>query len=325
MEALVHGKPHCPKTFSHHCTKGYVIGTSYEHYCGWKVWTPSLHTTCISSTVFFKHKYITNPSVTPADAIIVAAVNLSHLLTNSHKAHHNNNLQQTDLTGLQILTQLPPLPPQREQHKPNTRNAPSSQHPSTPPVVSDYDSDSSASDDESVAAPLLQAATRCFPGDALSVILDTDTGELLEYRLLFENPKYCTTWKNAYGKELGRLAQGIPGTVQGTNTIVFITPNQIPPNCQRDVTYGRICATIDLRRMTHITSILQSAATESLTLVLLNSVISTKGARFMTIDIRYFHLNTPMVRSKYMRLKVSDIPDNIIALYKLNKLTTTDG
>eukprot|EP00804_Cyclotella_cryptica_P024520 CCRYP_014626-RA/>CCRYP_014626-RA protein AED:0.39 eAED:0.39 QI:0/0/0/1/0/0/2/0/256 len=61
------------------------------------------------------------------------------------------------------------------------------------------------------------------------------------------------------------------------------------------------------------------------TKVLLNSVISTKGARFMTIDIRDFYLNTPMVRPKYMRLEVSDIPDHIIALYNLNKLATTDG
>jgi hypothetical protein len=61
------------------------------------------------------------------------------------------------------------------------------------------------------------------------------------------------------------------------------------------------------------------------TKVLLNSVISTKGARFMTIDIKDFYLNTPMVRPEYMRLKLSDIPDHIITLYKLNKLATPDG
>ncbi len=47
------------------------------------------------------------------------------------------------------------------------------------------------------------------------------------------------------------------------------------------------------------------------TKVLLNSVISTNGARFMTIDIKDFYLNTPMVCPEYMRLKLSDIPDNI--------------
>eukprot|EP00804_Cyclotella_cryptica_P014003 CCRYP_002477-RA/>CCRYP_002477-RA protein AED:0.39 eAED:0.39 QI:0/0/0/1/0/0/2/0/255 len=113
-EALIHDKHHCRKTFAQHCTKGLVISTSYKHYRCWKVWTYSSCTTHISATNIFKHKYITNPSVTPADAIIAAAANLSHLLTKNLAAQHNNNLQQTDLTRLQILTQPPPLPSQWE-------------------------------------------------------------------------------------------------------------------------------------------------------------------------------------------------------------------
>eukprot|EP00804_Cyclotella_cryptica_P031351 CCRYP_012175-RA/>CCRYP_012175-RA protein AED:0.45 eAED:0.45 QI:0/-1/0/1/-1/1/1/0/124 len=61
------------------------------------------------------------------------------------------------------------------------------------------------------------------------------------------------------------------------------------------------------------------------TKVLLNSVISTKGALFMTIDIKDFYLNTPMACPEYMQLKLSDIPDHIIALYKLDTLATTNG
>eukprot|EP00804_Cyclotella_cryptica_P024841 CCRYP_001785-RA/>CCRYP_001785-RA protein AED:0.34 eAED:0.34 QI:0/0/0/1/0/0/2/0/376 len=61
------------------------------------------------------------------------------------------------------------------------------------------------------------------------------------------------------------------------------------------------------------------------TKILLNSVISTKEPRFMTIDIKDFYLNTPMVCPEYMRLKLSDIPDHIIKLYKLDKLVTADG
>eukprot|EP00804_Cyclotella_cryptica_P006740 CCRYP_015699-RA/>CCRYP_015699-RA protein AED:0.48 eAED:0.59 QI:0/0/0/0.33/0/0.66/3/0/297 len=174
-----------------------------------------------------------------------------------------------------------------------------------------------------------QAAIRRFPRDALSAILDTDTGELLEYQHLIKNPKYRTIWKNAYGKELGHLAQGIPSTVQGTNTIVFIAPNQIPPTCQKDVTYGRICAnfrpekedpyrihlTVGANRITYPGNCGTPTADMLTTKVLLNSVISTKGARFMTIDIRDFYLNTPMVHPEYMRLKLSDIPDHIIALF----------
>ncbi|KAL7481107.1 hypothetical protein ACHAW6_006791 [Cyclotella cf. meneghiniana] len=61
------------------------------------------------------------------------------------------------------------------------------------------------------------------------------------------------------------------------------------------------------------------------TKILLKSIISTKDACFMTIDIKDFYLNTPMERPKYMRLKLADIPDDFIALYKLNQLTTSDG
>ena len=53
--------------------------------------------------------------------------------------------------------------------------------------------------------------------------------------------------------------------------------------------------------------------------LLLNSTISTKGARFMTIDISNFYLNTSMERPKYMQLKISDMPNNIIEQYKLNE------
>jgi hypothetical protein len=47
-------------------------------------------------------------------------------------------------------------------------------------------------------------------------------GELLEYRHLIANPKTRATWTHSYGKELGRLAQGMPGQAKGMNTIFFI-------------------------------------------------------------------------------------------------------
>ncbi len=34
--------------------------------------------------------------------------------------------------------------------------------------------------------------------------------------------------------------------------------------------------------------------------ILINSIISTTGAKFMTMDIKDFYLNTPMARYKYM-------------------------
>ena len=37
MEALTHDKPHRRKTFAQHCSKGWVLGTSPEHYKCWTV------------------------------------------------------------------------------------------------------------------------------------------------------------------------------------------------------------------------------------------------------------------------------------------------
>ena len=59
--------------------------------------------------------------------------------------------------------------------------------------------------------------------------------------------------------------------------------------------------------------------------LLFNSVISTKGARFMTMDISNFYLMTPLSRPEYIRVKLSDIPDEIINEYKLKDKATKDG
>ncbi len=86
------------------------------------------------------------------------------------------------------------------------------------------------------------AARRTFLIEILNAVLHMDTGELLEMRHLLVNPKYKDVWGKSYTTELGRLAQGIPGVSEGTNTIVFITRDEIPMNRLKNVTYGRICA-----------------------------------------------------------------------------------
>ena len=77
METLVHDKPHRRKTFAKHCSKGHVLGTSFEHYRAWEMWMTKTMATRVSGKVFHKHKYITNPDVTPEDRFITAMGNLS--------------------------------------------------------------------------------------------------------------------------------------------------------------------------------------------------------------------------------------------------------
>jgi hypothetical protein len=43
----------------------------------------------------------------------------------------------------------------------------------------------------------------------------------------------------------------------------------------------------------------------------LNSVVSTKGARYCTIDLKNFDLNTPRARSEFMRMKLAELPKEV--------------
>ena len=58
---------------------------------------------------------------------------------------------------------------------------------------------------------------------------------------------------------------------------------------------------------------------------LFNSVISTEGAKFMTLDISNFYLMTPLSRPKYIRIKIINIPEEIIREYNLRDKATKDG
>ncbi len=41
--------------------KGFIIGTSFQHYWCQKIWMKDTHGARISGAVWFKHKYLTNP------------------------------------------------------------------------------------------------------------------------------------------------------------------------------------------------------------------------------------------------------------------------
>ena len=43
------------------------------------------------------------------------------------------------------------------------------------------------------------------------------------------------------------------------------------------------------------------------------------------VDIKDFYLNTPMERYEYMKLKLSDIPDEIKREYRIHELVSSDG
>jgi len=186
-------------------------------------------------------------------------------------------------------------------------------------------------------------ASRKFPMIWLCEMVNSvlgENGELLEYRHLIANPKTRATWTHSYGNEHGRLTQGMPGRTTGTDTIFFIPRHMVPKERVRDITYGLITCLIRPEKIeepnrTRLVAggdrvyYLFDAGTPTADLLtiklLINSVISAPGARFFMMDIKNFYLNTPMTRYKYMRLKLADMPDDIIEQYKLHDVATPDG
>jgi hypothetical protein len=152
-----------------------------------------------------------------------------------------------------------------------------------------------------------------------------NTGKLLEMRHLLVNPKYKELWGKSYTTERGCLAQGIPGVSKGTDTIAFIARDKIPFSRLKDVTYGRVCINYrpkkdDPNRMrltvsgnrVNFPGDCGTPTVDMVTVKLhLNSVISTKGARYCTIDLKDFYLMTPMTCPEYMRMKIKDLPKTL--------------
>ena len=60
--------------------KGFYIGTSFEHYRYYKAYCTSTKAVQGAKTMYFKHKYITSPTITPQDAVIQAAKQLADIL-----------------------------------------------------------------------------------------------------------------------------------------------------------------------------------------------------------------------------------------------------
>jgi len=132
----------------------------------------------------------------------------------------------------------------------------------------------------------------------------------------------------------------MPGHNTGTNTIVFICKNQVSKERAKDVTYGLITTLIrpekiDQPNQTRLVAggdrvdYPGNAGTPTADLLtiklLINSIISTTGAKFMTMDIKDFYLNTPMARYEYMHLRITDMPEDFIEHYNLRDKATPNG
>jgi hypothetical protein len=172
-------------------------------------------------------------------------------------------------------------------------------------------------------------------------VMDKDTGKLLvNYRQPMNSPKYKKAWSLSAANEFGRLTNSIVGRIKNpTDTIEFISQHEVPADCRKDVTYGQFVCSVKPKkaepnqmqfavggeRINYPEEVDTPTAEMLVAKMLFNSVISTKGARFMTMDISNFYLMTPLHRVKFIQIKLSDIPNEVIREYKLREKATKNG
>ena len=127
--------------------------------------------------------------------------------------------------------------------------------------------------------------------------------------------------------------------MKDTDIIFYIEKINIPADCWKDVTYGRIVVsyrpeksdpnrtrlTVGGDRVNHPGNCGTPTTDLPTVKLLLNRKIYMPGARFMTMDIKDFYLMTPMDQYEYMRLKLANLPEDVIQQYTLRYKVTKYG
>ncbi len=127
--------------------------------------------------------------------------------------------------------------------------------------------------------------------------------------------------------------------MKGTDTIQFTRKEQVPLNRRKNVTYRSFSCDIkpnkeetEHTRLTAGSGCINypdnvGTPTADVTLFkcMVNHIISTPGACCIMVDIQDFYSNMPMTCFEYMRIKISNIPEEIIEEYNLCEIVMENG
>ena len=140
---------------------------------------------------------------------------------------------------------------------------------------------------------------------------------------------------------MGRLCQGVgigPNVkgkrIEGTNTFFAIKFENIPKDRLNEICYtslvcevrpgkkdpNRTRITICETNVCYPGDVGTNTASLELFKLMLNSVLSRKGAKYVYFDIKFFYLSTPLGRSEYVKIQLSKIPEEFIKEYNLTTL-----
>ena len=182
-----------------------------------------------------------------------------------------------------------------------------------------------------------EAATAANLEHLAMPMIHPTTGETISsYKKLMNDPATMEIWQTAFGKDFGGMAQGDNKTGQrGTNAIFVMTHAEIlliPAD--RTITYARvvvdfrpqiadphrICITAGGNLINYPGKLTTQTADLTTSKLMWNSVLSTKGTKYMCLDIKNFYLTAPLDRYEYMKMPLSLFPAWTKEQYNLDKL-----
>jgi hypothetical protein len=163
------------------------------------------------------------------------------------------------------------------------------------------------------------------------------TGKKMEYMALMKDPSLQPLWKRGFGNEVGRLFQGIHD-IPGTYTCFFVELTNIPKD--RQINYGKVVCDykphkkekervrlpVGGDRLDYSGDVATSTADITTFKILINSTLSTADAdaAMMMMDIKKYYLGNPFPRFEYMKMLLSQFPEEIVDKYNLGALAV-DG
>jgi hypothetical protein len=323
-KVIIHEKPGQRASWDQHGVPGWYLEPANEHYRCYRCYVPKTQAERISDTVEFFPAESKTPKKTPNEAAITAAEALQEALNSKNTAVQMPELVETSRAALQKLSEIFTTPASRCDQgegplarvttSPKPQPVPQSATGSLPRVASSIPQPI-ASRTRAATEPtdIVEAAT--IQNNALqfyaNAVLHPMSGKPMTYRELLRDPLTRSEWELSSANEFGRLAQGVGGRIKGTD-IRFIRHSEMPTD--RKATYPRfVCehrpqkTEVNRTRLTlggNLINYPGNVSTRTAELetikILFNSVISTKGAEFISIDIKNFYLNTPLERPEYV-------------------------
>ena len=184
---------------------------------------------------------------------------------------------------------------------------------------------------------LRELATHLITHMANSV-LEHETGKQINYGQLRKHTRLQETLKTSFSNVMVRLCQGVgkgPNgegkIIEGTNTFFAIKFEKIPKDRLNEICYTSVVCEVrpggKVPNRTRITicgtkvcypgDVGTNIATLELFKLMINSVLSRKGAKYVCFDIENVYLSTPLGRPEYVKIKLSKFPEEFIKEYNL--------